>query len=285
MILVTGAAGKTGNAVARALSEADVPFSALVRSREKGRALEEMGADVVVGDLADQDFLQRALAGIEKAFLVMPNGERQQELETGFVDLAAAAGVQHLVYLSSLESVPANANPITQMHVAVETHVRRSGMTWTMIRPTFFMQIFLGMAPAIAARGELMLPAGKGTIAATDLRDVAEVIRLVLTEPGHENQSYDLTGPELLTLAQCAAKIGSAIGREVRYVDQPIAAFADRLRAVGLGEWRIQAVCKEFEAIANGLIDHTTDTMQELLGRPPTSLHQFIVDHRSAFRA
>jgi len=284
MILVTGASGKTGTEVARRLSAARAPFRALVRSAEKGQPLAAMGAEVVLGDLADETSVRHALDGISKAVLIMPNGEDQQALETRFTDLAVEAGVKHLVYLSSIESVPENKNPITQMHVAVENHIRQSGIGWTLIRPSFFMQIFVSSAPAIRERGELVMPTGQGTVATTDLRDVAEVIELVLTTEGHTGKSYDLTGPELLTLGDCAARFTKVLDREVRHIDPPLEQFAERLRAVGLPEWRTLAVCKEFEAIQRGIIDHTTPTVAELLGRPPRSLEQFIADHIDLFR-
>ena len=157
-------------------------------------------------------------------------------------------------------------------------------MAWTMIRPTFFMQTFLSSATAIREQRRITMPAGAGTIAPTDLRDVGAVIRRVLTEPGHESQSYDLTGPELLTLAEIAARFSAVLGREIRYVDQPMAEFSTRLAALNLTPWRIAAVCKEFEAIAAGVIDHTTDTIPRLLGRAPISLEQFVRDHLALFR-
>ncbi|MEO8444163.1 MAG: SDR family oxidoreductase [Gammaproteobacteria bacterium] len=284
MLLLTGVTGKTGGEVARQLSAASVPFRALIRNPARAEALAALGADVVIGDVADREFLERALDGIERALLVMPNGEDQLMLENRFTFHAARAGVSHLVKLSSLESVPGSANPITRMHVASETFIRESGMAWTMIRPTFFMQTFLGSAAAIRDKGIIAMPAGGGTIAPTDLRDVAAVIHRVLTEPGHENRSYDLTGPELLTLEQVAAQFSAVLAREVRYEDQPMAGFRTRLAGAKLAPWRIDAVCKEFEAIAAGVIDHTTETMAELLGRPPASLGQFIRDHQALYR-
>ncbi len=284
MILVTGASGKTGTEVARRLSAARVPFRALVRSAEKGEPLAALGAEIAVGDLADDMSVRTALAGVDKAVLIMPNGEQQQAMETQFTDLAVEAGVKHLVYLSSIESVPENKNPITQMHVAVENHIRQSGINWTLIRPSFFMQIFVSSAPGIRERGELVMPTGQGTVATTDLRDVAEVIELVLTTGGHTGKSYDLTGPELLTLDDCAARFTKVLGREVRHIDPPLEKFAERLRSVGLPEWRVLAVCKEFEGIQRGIIDHTTPTVAELLGRPPRSLEEFIADHIDLFR-
>ncbi len=283
MLLLTGLTGKTGGEVARQLTAANVPFRALVRNPAKAKALKDIDAEVVIGDIADGEALDRALKGIRAALLVMPNGEDQLTLENRFTDHAARAGVQHRGKLSSLESVPESTNPITRMHVASEGHIRESGLAWTMIRPTFFTQAFLTSATAIREKHLIAMPAGSGTIAPTDLRDVGAVIRRVLTEPSHENQSYDLTGPDLLTFNEIAACFSRTLGREIRYVDQPMTAFRARLAAVGLTPWRVAAVCKEFDAIAAGVIDHTTDTIARLLGRPPISLEQFIRDHRAVF--
>lgn len=285
MILITGATGKTGGEVARQLAAAKLPFRALVRNVDKGRAVKALGAKIIVGDMADKATLQRAMEGVDKAFLVLSNDEEQLVLEKQFTDAAVAAHVGHLVYLSSLESVPESKNPITQNHVASENYIRESGLTWTMIRPTFFMQMFEGMAPRIKETGKIVMPAGNGTVSTTDLRDVGEVIVDVLTNNSgdHANQSYDLTGPELLTFAEIADKFSTVLGRRIEYVDQPMDAFEQVLRSINLPEWRVDAVCKELEAIAAGVVDHTTDTIETLLGRPATSLTRFIEDHRKLF--
>lgn len=284
MILITGSTGHSGGEVASRLAAAGIPFRALVRDADKAAPISALGAELVVGDVADAAFLASALTGIEKAYLVMPNNEEQLELETQFTDACAAAGVQHVVYLSSLESVPESKNPITQNHVAAQNHIIESGMNWTIVRPTFFNQNFETYAPRIREAQQIVLPVGFGTVSATDLRDVGEVILKVLTEPGHENQSYDLTGPELLTFAEIAAKFSKVLGTNVEFIDQPMEEFADLLRTIGLSEWRVDAVCKELEAIGAGVVDHTTDTIEELLGRPPISVEQYIEDHIDQFR-
>lgn len=284
MILVTGATGKTGGEVARQLAAANTSFRALVRDVDKAAPISALGAELVVGDIADEAFLSTALNGIDKAFLVMPNDEEQLVLEKAFTDACVAAEVQHLVYLSSLESVPESKNPITQNHVAAQDYIRESGMSWTLVRPTFFMQNFETYAPRIKEAGQIVMPVGSGTVSATDLRDVGEVIRDVLTKPDHENKSYDLTGPELLTFTEIAEQFSRVLGTTVEYIDQPMEEFADLLRTIGLSEWRVDAVCKELEAIGAGVVDHTTDTIEELLGRPPISLEKYISDHIDQFR-
>lgn len=284
MILITGATGKTGGEVSRQLAAAGIPFRVLVRNPDKAGPLRELGAEISIGDIADRAAVERAMDGVDKALLVMANEEQQLVWEKQFTDVAVAAGVGHLVYLSSVESVPESPNPIPQNHVAAEAYIRASGLTYTMVRPTFFMQMFTGMAPRIKETGKIVMPAGSGTIATTDLRDVAEIIVGIFTKPeGHENQSYDLTGPDLLTFIEIAACFSKLLGREIQYVDQPIDEFRSVLRAIKFPEWRVDAVSKELEAIGAGSIDHTTDTIGELLGRPPVSLEQFIRDHIDLF--
>ncbi len=284
MILLTGATGKTGNELARQLHSADIPFSAIARSREKAAELLDMEADVVFGDLEDRDFLSASMAGIEKAVLIMPNVENQLNVEKQFIDVAKEAGVQHIVYQSSLESIPGSTNPITSIHVATEEYLRASGLSWTMIRPGFFMQTFAASAPRIKESGNIVLPLGNATLCATDLRDVAAIMVKVLTEPGHENQSYDITGPELITMEEIAGRFSKVLGREYKYVDLPLDAFKGALQKAGFNDWRINAVACELNSIANGSLDHTTDTVRELLGREANTINKFVDDHADLFR-
>ena len=284
MILITGATGKTGGELARQLTDAEIPFSAIVRNRDKAGDLLDMDADVVYGDLSDREFLTAAMAGIEKAVLIMPNVEEQLEIEKQFVDVAVECGVQHILYQSSMESVPGSTNPITAIHVATEDYIKASGLDWTMIRPGFFMQTFAASAPRIKASGNIVLPLGNATLCATDLRDVAAVMVKVLTETGHENKSYDITGPELITMEEVASRFSSILGREYKYMDLPLEAFKGALQKAGFNEWRVDAVACELYSIANGSLDHTTDTVKELLGREANSIDKFVSDNADLFR-
>lgn len=279
MILVTGATGKTGGQVAKELTAHSIPVRVLVRSAEKASALKDLGAEIAVGDMADKAAVSEALRGIDKAVLIMANGEHQLTMEKQFTDCAVAAGVKHLVKLSSMESKPGTTKPIPAMHVASEEYIKASGLNWTMVRPTFFTQNFLSAARTIKANGEIDLALGDAVVAPTDIRDVAEVIRLVLTDDAHLNMEYDLTGPEALSLAQAAEKFSKVLGREIRYVPQSVEDFRKVLTQVGLPEWRVNAVCDEFRLLSDKAGTHTTDTIQQVLGRAPTSVEQFVKDH------
>jgi len=283
MILLTGATGKTGGEVAKQLAKQGVPFRALVRDAGKAAGLKEMGAELIEGDIADRAALEKALDGVDKAFLVMPNVEEQEALEKQFTDVCAEKGV-HLVYLSSMESVPGCTTIVTKMHVNVEDYIRDKGITYTMIRPTFFMQLFVGSAAKIKETGNIVMPTGDGNVAATDLRDVGEVIAKVLTEDGHENQSYDISGPELINMGEIAARFSKVLGREYTHVSPPMDAYAGVLAKVGFPAWRVEAVTGELGGIAAGMITHKADEkMTELLGREPRSIDDFLADHRELF--
>lgn len=284
MILVTGATGKTGGAVAQELATHNIPFRVFVRNAEKAGALKDLGAEIAVGDMADKAAVSEALKGCEKAVLIMANGEQQLTMENLFTDCAVEAGVKHLVKLSSMESEPGTTKPIPAMHVASEEHIKASGLNWTMVRPTFFTQNFLSAARSIQGASEINLALGNAVVAPTDLRDVAEVIRLVLTDDAHLNQSYDLTGPEALSLAQAAEKFSNVLGREIKYVPQSVDDFRKVLTQVGLPEWRVNAVCDEFRLLSEKASMHTTDTMQQILGRAATSVEQFAKDHIGVFQ-
>ncbi len=283
MILLTGATGKTGGAVARALAAQGLPVRALVRNPAKAAALAEVGVGLVVGDLADAASVRAAFVGVEKALLLLPNGREQLELERQFVDLARAGGVRHVVKISSMEALEEAVSPIPRVHYASEQHIKGSGLDWTMIRPNFYMQNLLGSAATIRSQGRIYLPLGQGVVPLTDTRDVAAVIALVLATPGHAGQSYEITGPELLDFAQAARIIGENLGRPVEYVDMDPAEYRKVLAPYVSSEWHLDAVMELFGEIAAGQPVYVTDTFRALLGREPTSLAQFVRDHAAVF--
>lgn len=286
-ILLTGVTGKVGAATAKALAaqpEMKGRVRALARNPEKAANIAALGIEVVKGDLADPASLKAAFAGVEKAFLVMPNGEEQLTLEKGFVDAAKAAGVKHIVKLSSIEAHHGVTAKVPQMHVAAEDYIKASGLAWTMLKPTFYMQTLFANARTIVANGTIVVPCGEGKTGFTDTRDVGAVAAKVLSEPGHEGKSYDLTGPEILNFDQVAAKFGKALGKPITYVRQPMTAYREILGKF-LPPWRADAVCELFtEDGVGGGLTKPTDTIQKLLGRAPTSLDQFINDHIAMYR-
>jgi len=283
MILLTGATGKTGGETAKALLAKGVKIRALVRSPEKAAALKAAGAELVAGDVSDSAALAKALAGVDRALLILPNGEQQLALEKQFTDAAKQAGVKHLVKMSSMEAVADAKSPIPRAHWASEEYIRASGLTWTMIKPNFFMQNLLAFAGPIKEQSKFFLPMGKGQTVMIDARDIGAVAAAVLSGDGHEGQSYQVTGPEVLNFTDVADRFTKVLGRKIEYVDIPMDAYREKLSHVLTSKWHLNAVCELFGEIAECPLLEVTDTVKRLTGRDPRPLRQFIEDHRAAF--
>ena len=285
MILLTGATGKTGSETAKALAARGVKARALVRNAEKGAALAALGHEVVTGDVTDAGAVQRALAGVDKLLLLLPNGQQQLALEKQVVDLARAAGVRHVVKMSSMEAVANATAPIPQVHWASEEYIRASGLAWTMIKPNFFMQNFLGSAKSIKENKSFSLPMGDGKTAMADARDIGAATAEALAGKGHDGKSYEITGPEVLSFHDAAARFSEVLGTKITYVPADPEVYLGILKRVLPNEWHANAVSKLFGEIASGVCPpHMTDAFSKLTGRAPISLAQFVRDHIAAFR-
>jgi uncharacterized protein YbjT (DUF2867 family) len=284
MILLTGATGKIGSETAKALAAKGVKARALVRNPEKAAALKALDIDIAVGDAGDAASVRQALAGVERLLILLPNSQRQGELEQQLVDLAAQAGVRHVVKMSSMEAMASATSPIPQIHWASEEHIRRSGLAWTMIKPNFFMQNLLASARSIKENKSFSMPMGNGKTAMSDARDIGAVTAEALSGKGHEGKGYEITGPELLTFGEVAERFTDALGTKITYIAADPAAYKEILKKVLPNEWHANAVSDLFRGIAEGGLRRTTDTFKKLMGREPISLARFIQDHIGAFR-
>lgn len=284
MILLTGATGKTGSETAKALAAKGVAARALVRDPAKAEALAKAGIEIVVGDVTDAPSVQKALAGCDRLLILLPNSQRQVELEKQLVDLAKKAGLRRVVKMSSMEAVAGAETPIPRGHWAAEEYIRASGLAWTMIKPNFFMQNLLGSARSIKEGKAFSLPMGEGRTAMADARDIGAATAEALAGSGHDGKSYEITGPELLSFHQVAERFSRVLGTPIRYIPADPRAYLEILKKVLPNEWHANAVSELFREIAEGETPHVTDTFRRLVGREPISLEQFIRDHIALYR-
>ncbi len=283
MILVTGASGNVGGAAARALIAAEVPFRVLLRDPAKFVLPDKSDVECVTGDLTNPGDLARTLAGISRALLVTANSEQQGDIERSFARAAAHAGVAHLVKVSSMEASPDATSAIPREHFATEQLIKSLDIGWTMLQPNFFMQNLLLYAGSISQAGVFALPMGHAKTGMIDARDVGVAAATILETGGHENRTYELTGDELLSFDDVAARLMSILGKEVRYVDQPPDEFRAVLERFIPSAWHVTAVCELFAQIAAGGLESKTSAFYEITGKAPTHLDQFIRDHADAF--
>jgi uncharacterized protein YbjT (DUF2867 family) len=281
MILLTGITGNIGGATARALLERGVRFRALVRDLGKAAPWADKGVELVQGDLEDAAAVTRALAGVDRALLVMPNGEFQERAEVAFTRTAKQAGLQWIIKLSSPEAVRGTTSPIPLAHIAAEDAIMASGMKWTFVRPSFYMQNFRGSVKSARATGKLSMPMGNGTAALTDNEESGQFIAHILTDANsapHYGQCYDITGPDpVMNFSQIAQAIGEAIGQKVVYESCDPKAFQEAIRPFHRNQWHSDAVARLFADIANDSTPgHRTDTFQKIMGRPGRSLKEYL---------
>ena len=155
-----------------------------------------------------------------------------------------------------------------------------------MVRPSFYMQNFLGSAATIKSEGKFYFPFGeKGAAVMSDARDVGAFLAHVLATSGHENRSYDITSPDSLSFKQVGDVFTEVLGRPVAYVPQDPAVYKAYLGRFVTSKWHLDAVCDIFAEIAAGYLSHTTDTFERVMGRPATTLRQFIAEHRKLYTA
>ena len=281
MILLTGITGNNGGATANALLEKGVQFRALVRDLDKARDWAAKGVELVKGDLEKPESVKAALQGVDRAVLILPNGEDQQRLELSFIETARQAGLPWILKLSSPEAIRGTTSPIPLAHIAAEDAIMASGMNWTFVRPSFFMQNF-GSSPATCkASGKLSMPMGNGTVALTDCADAGAFIAHVLTDDNsarHYGQCYNITGPDpVMDFNDIAKIIGEVIGQRVEYDDCDPHAFQEAIRPFHRNDWHSDAVARLFAEIASGETPGVkTNTFQEMMGQPGTSLKEYL---------
>jgi uncharacterized protein YbjT (DUF2867 family) len=283
VILVTGATGKVGQEVVRQLATAGVPARALVRDPIRASSIRIPGIEIVVGDLARPDTLSPAFAGVDRVFLLTPAAPDQVELQANALEAARRAGAQRIVKLS-VAGGPDAGTQIGRWHWATEKQIEASGLGFTFLRPTLYMQQMLSYAPSIAATGTFSAPMGAGEIAVVDTRDVASVAVTVLTEDGHDRRIYDLTGPEALSYDRMADAISDAIGKKVVYAHVPPEYTRKQMLADGLPHWLVDDMLVLAASFRDGYGAAVTSAVAEVAKHPPRSFRQFARDYAHVFR-
>src|SRR5262249_6129791 len=208
MLLITGASGASGRLIVNALSRKGQRVRALMRNPEQSDLFRHMpGVDVIIADMRRPETLGPALEGADAALVVSSSDERMLETQCTFVDAARSQGVPRVVKISGQESsigFDPKAFRFTRMHEEIEAHIERSGLRWTHLRPSQFMQVYLREARSIAGAGLLALPAGDIDLSPVDLEDIAEIAAAVMMDGHADGRRFVITGPQALTMHQVA---------------------------------------------------------------------------------
>jgi uncharacterized protein YbjT (DUF2867 family) len=281
-IAVTGATGIVGGGVAQRLGALGLAQRLVVRS--PGRAPSIPGAVVAAASYADSAAAVAALAGIDTVFMV--SGAEEPNRLAGhltFVDAAVAAGVGRIVYTSFVNAGPAATFLLARDHWFTEQHIRESGLAFTFLRDNLYAEQFLEFA---GPEGVLRGPAGDGRAAPVARADVIDVAVTVLADaagrPGsslstvHDGATYDLTGPESLTMNDVAGILTRGTGHPVRYEPETVEqAYASRA-VFGAPPWQLDAWVSTYTAIAAGELAEVTDDVRRVTGHRAMSLAELL---------
>ena len=278
MILVTGAAGKTGNAVVRALAAKRATVRVLVRRPEQAPALAALGAaEVSVGSFDDPGALRQAATGASAVYHICPNVSRDEmHFALAIAAAAAANNVKRFVYHSVLHP-QIEAMPHHWQKLQVEQMLFTTGFDLTILQPAAYMQNIFGAWRGIVEDGVLRIPYPAETrLSLVDLDDVAEAAALVLTNGGHGGATYELVGTPPLSQSEVAAMIGVELGKTVRVEVESVEAWEARVRAAGMGEHERVTLAAMFRYYSEHGLVGNPNTLGWLLGRAPSAIARFI---------
>ena len=277
MILVTGAAGKTGQAIISQLAAQSFLIRAWVRREAQVIPLRELGAtEVVVGDLADAAIWQQATQNIDAIYFICPN-MHPHEVEIGQKAIAAAlsANVGRFVYHSVLH--PQTQKMPHHWHkLFVEEALFETGLDVTIVQPAAYMQNIAGSWQTILEEGVYRVPYPIDTrFSVVDLEDVATVATVLLTQPGHSHAIYELAGPQNLTPQAMATILSQQLGRPIQAKQQPISQWQAEAQAAGLSQYALTTLMQMFDYYGRYHFEGNSNILRWLLGREPTDFATF----------
>lgn len=285
-ILVTGATGTIGRQVALALARDGAPVRAAVRDPAKAADLAKAGVELVTLDLSLPSSVAAALAGVERLFLLTPFVEHPMPMIEATLAAARDAGVRHIVRMSAAGADPSSPFGLAREHGEIEEAVKRSGMGWTILQPTFFMDNFVnyGAAQTITASGQFYGASGAGKTSYVSSADVGAVAAKILQDPAtHAGQTYVVTGGEAVSDAEVATIIGELRGKPVTYVDLTPEQQRAALEQQGAPPWMIDGFLGLEGVKRAGWAAGISPVVQEIAGRAPETFRSFVQRHLAVF--
>lgn len=279
-VLVTGATGNTGSLLVPALLREDIDVRIFVRDDAKAKPLQDLGAEVITGDLDTPESILPAVINVDKIYLLTWNGKTQLQQAENVLNAAKEAGNPHIIRHSMWG--PENSRIIKQGY-KIEQMIKSSGLPWTLLKPTFYMQNTMMAAQTISSDGVIYWNMKDGNLGMIDVRDIAEAAFSVITSQGHEGKSYILTGPEAISFNDIAKIFSKVLDKEVKYVNVPGDASFQAMTGMGVPEWIAKGYVELSEGFSENFANSTTKNVEILTGHPARSFEQFAKDFALAF--
>ena len=281
MILITGANGKTGRAIIKALLSKGERIRAFVHKTEQIQEIKSFGEmEVVAGDMMNQKAVDDAFIGVNVVYQIC-SAVNPHEVQIGEMVIKAArlAKVEHFVYHSVLHSVLQDM-PHHQKKLMVEELLVNSGIPYTIIQPAVFMQNTLESWKLLSEKGifqQKFFTTHETRMCMVDLEDLAEAASIILTSPGHTGATYEICGPENLSLSDMIAVMKQHFGREIKVETLQDEMFAAHLKKIGVGDYQVNTLLKMFQHYNEHGFIGNPNVLTWILGRKPNDFSSFIL--------
>ena len=282
MITVFGATGTTGAPLVDTLMAKGATVRAVTSDPSRLDALKAKGCEAVVANFTDPAALARACDGAEKIYLVTPAHLNMRQWKANVIESAKAAGVRHIVVATGLGASPKAGLTFGKWHSETQELLKQSGLDWTFVQPTYFMQNLLWQAGNIAKDAVYYDDLG-GPVAWIDARDIADVAAEALTAPGYEGKALGLTGPEALTGEDIAALLSRVTGRTVSCAPLPAENAKAGMVAGGMQDEVARAMVELASIAPKGYLAGIETTVSDVMGRPARRFADFVAENRDAF--
>jgi len=286
LILVTGATGTVGASVCENLVKAGAAVRAAYNSPKGKEKLEKLGvAETVQLDIADTASLDAAFSGVTKAFVLVPVHPNMLELGCQTIDAAKRANIEYIVRSSGMGAAP-DTTTLLNWHAQTDEHLKESGIPYTLLRPNSFMQNFITFnSYEIKTQNAIYLPLGDSKVSWIDVRDIATLAAQCFIESEHIGKTYTLTGPEALSIEECATILSGGIGRTITYYDIPEEIARQGMLGVGMPEISADAILGLYASYKTGSASEVSPQFEEVTGHKLISFAQFVEDYKAAFAA
>jgi len=280
LILVTGAAGKTGSPVAEQLIERGYPVRALVRRLdERSKRLSELEAEVVQGDFLDIPSLEAAMKGVKRVYFCYPPTDKLLDATINIAIASKREGIEGLVNMSQISARETAQSKLAYHHWQSEQIFDWANIGASHINPTFFAEdLYLFTGKSIASEGKMYLPFGEGKHAPVSAEDIARVVVGILEDPKpHVGQRYIITGLKNMNMVEIAKVLSKQLGKVVEYVDLPLDNWRQVLvEKAGFSDFLADHLTNVARDHQNGIFSAENDIVERIGGQPPQSLESFI---------
>jgi NAD(P)H dehydrogenase (quinone) len=280
MLAITGATGHLGQATIKALltKVLATDIVAVVRDPQKATDLQQQGVQVRRGNYDDATSLVAAFQGIDIVFLVSGTDlvHRAQQHQR-VIDAAKQAGVQRLVYTSVLNPSQTSHFGASPSHFATEEYLLASGLTYTVLRNTLYLDLVPGLVGKDAvSSGKFFFAAGDGKVSYALREEIAQASANALTSSEHENKIYDIAPTPAYSMHDVASALSEVTGQPVAYVPVSVEDMAAGMRQHHVPEPIVEMMGGIGRAMAAGEFDVTSPAFEQLLGRKPTDLKTYL---------